>query len=154
MSDYNLNLSIQRKIIYIFLTFLFSLFLVLVLLSGYFAYKKFTLSYEYCKSFGEIHSEIGWTLKKNIDSCLKLTNKISGEVFFDTKIYTDRNGFRIHKFEQSVSSDILAIGDSWTFGYGVNGDETYPYFLSKLLEKPIYNSGIPAFGSASTYLYT
>jgi hypothetical protein len=124
------------------------------LLSGYFAYKKFTLSYEYCKSFGEIHSEIGWTLKKNIDSCLKLTNKISGEVFFDTKIYTDRNGFRIHKFEQSVSSDILAIGDSWTFGYGVNGDETYPYFLSKLLEKPIYNSGIPAFGSASTYLYT
>ena len=47
----------------------------------------------------------------------------------------------------------MAIGDSWTFGYGVNGDETYPYFLSKLLNQHIHNSGIPAFGSASTYLY-
>ena len=153
MSNNQSNLSITKKIVFTLIsTFIFFVILGLMVTS-YFGYKKLTLSYAYCNSFGEIHSEIGWVLKKNIDSCLKLSNKISGEVFFDSSIYTDNNGFRTQSSGNSSSSSILSIGDSWTFGYGVNGDETYPYFLSKLLGQPIFNSGVPAFGSASTYLY-
>jgi hypothetical protein len=153
MSDLEKKISSPKKIIFVFLSFIISIVIIGLLVVSFFAYKKLTLSYDYCESFGEINSQIGWALKKNASSCLKLSNKISGEIFFDSLIYTDRNGFRTEKENQNKESSILAIGDSWTFGYGVNGDETYPYFLSELLDQPIHNSGVPAFGSGSTYVY-
>jgi hypothetical protein len=153
MSDRNSNLTITKKISFILVITITSLIIMGLIVTGYFTFKKFNLSYDYCKSFGEIDSEIGWTLKKDIDSCLILQSRITKEVFFDTKIYTDNYGFRTDKFGNTSLSSILAIGDSWTFGYGVNGDETYPYFLSKLLDEPVHNSGVPAYGSASNYLY-
>ena len=153
MLDINSNITTSKKITFFLVILISSLVTFLLLFSGYFAYKKLSLSYDYCNSFGKIDSEIGWVLEKNVNSCLSLSNKISGEVFFDTKIYTDANGFRTDKIDNNVLSSFLAIGDSWTFGYGVNGDETYPYYLSKLLKEPVHNSGVPAYGSASTYLY-
>jgi hypothetical protein len=153
MSDLEKEIASPKKIIFVFLSFIISIVIIGLLVVSFFSYKKLTLSYDYCKSFGEINSQIGWVLKKNTSSCLKLSNKISGEIFFDSLIYTDRNGFRTEKENQNKESSILAIGDSWTFGYGVNGDETYPYFLSELLGQPIHNSGVPAFGSGSTYVY-
>ncbi len=153
MSKINSNPTITKKISFILIITIISLIIFGLLTVSYFAYKKLTLSYDYCRSFGEIDSKIGWVLKKDIDSCLTLKNKIMGEVYFDTKIYTDSNGFRTDKRGNASPSSILAIGDSWTFGYGVDGDETYPYFLSKLLGEPVHNSGVPAYGSASTYLY-
>jgi hypothetical protein len=144
--------SISKKIIFFVISVCISLIVITLIITGYFAYKKLSLSYDYCQSFGEINSEIGWTLKKNVKSCLTLTNRISGEVYFDTKIFTDTNGFRSSNEEKSEDGSILAIGDSWTFGYGVNYEETYPFYLSKLLDEPVYNSGVPAYGSASNYL--
>ena len=136
MPDIKSNITTSKKIIFFLVILIFSLVTFLLLFSGYFAYKKLSLSYDYCNSFGKIDSEIGWVLEKNVNSCLSLSNKISGEVFFDTKIYTNANGFRTDKIDNNVLSSFLAIGDSWTFGYGVNGDETYPYYLSKLLKEP------------------
>ena len=153
MSDLEKDISSSNKIILVVFSFIISFAVIVLLVVGFFAYKKLTLSYDYCESFGEINSQIGWTLKKNTSSCLKLSNRISGEIFFDSLIYTDNNGFRTEKENQNKESSILAIGDSWTFGYGVNGDETFPYLLSRLLDQPIHNSGVPAFGSASTYVY-
>ena len=104
MSNNQSNLSITKKIVFTLIsTFIFFVILGLMVTS-YFGYKKLTLSYAYCNSFGEIHSEIGWVLKKNIDSCLKLSNKISGEVFFDSSIYTDNNGFRTQSSGNSSSN--------------------------------------------------
>lgn len=153
MSKINSNPTMVKKISFILIATIISLIIFGALVVGYFTYKKLTLSYDYCQSFGKIDSKIGWVLEKDIDSCLSLKNKINGEVYFDTKIHTDSNGFRTDKRGDTPPSSILAIGDSWTFGYGVDGDETYPYFLSKLLGEPVHNSGVPAYGSASTYLY-
>lgn len=57
---------------------------------------------------------------------------------------------------------VLALGDSYTFGFGVEGNETYPFFLEKLLNAnpggrykfQVINAGF-ASGSAtdSQYLY-
>ena len=152
MLKINQELSFSKKIIFFSISTIFSLLFILLIITGYFAYKKLILSYDYCKSFGEINSEIGWTLKKDTISCLSLTNKITGEVFFDTKIFIDNNGFRSSENESRKMSNFLTIGDSWTFGYGVNHEETYPYFLSKLLNEPVHNSGIPAYGTGSNYL--
>jgi len=126
-----------------------------LLVTIYYGFQKLTNSYEYCKSFGQIDDELGWRLKENTTSCLSLKNYITGEVYFDTKIYTDNYGFRSagNKDEQKyLSNSILAIGDSWTFGYGVDFEEAYPYQLSLLLGKDVVNSGVPAYGSGSTYL--
>ena len=153
MTKTDQNQSLSKKITFFFISILFSFVIVVLITAGYFVYKKLSLSYDYCKSFGKIDTEIGWTLKKNISSCLTLSNSISGEVFFDTEIFTDINGFRSAASGSNVISSILAIGDSWTFGYGVNQDETYPFFLSRLLGEPVHNSGVPAYGSASNYLY-
>ena len=49
------------------------------------------------------------------------------------------------------TQSILAIGDSWTFGYCVNFEETYPFFLENSLRIPVTNLGVPAYGSGSTY---
>lgn len=153
MTGIDPHTTVTKKISFVLIIIITILIVFGLFMGGYFTYKKLTLSYDYCKSFGEIDSEIGWTLKKDFDSCLTLKNYITGEVYFDTTIYTDSNGFRIHEKSNTSSSSVLAIGDSWTFGYGVNGDETYPYFLSKLLDEPVHNSGVPAYGSASSYLY-
>ena len=155
MNQNNTELGTVKKATF-YITIVFIVFTILMLLfAGYFAYKKMTLSYDYCQSFGEIDSEIGWTLKKNISSCLTLKNRIRVEVYFDTKIYTDNNGFRVgSEGIQTPLNPILAIGDSWTFGVGVNYNQSYPYFLSRLLKYPAANAGIPAYGSASTYLYS
>lgn len=152
MSRLDSRPSLAKKISFT-LVILVSFILILILsIAIYFAYKKMSLSYDYCQSFGEIDSEVGWVLKKNVVSCLTLKNRLADEVYFDTTIYTDSNGFRTHKNGINLSSSYLAIGDSWTFGYGVNGNETYPYYLSQLLDEPVHNAGVPAYGSASTYV--
>lgn len=40
------------------------------------------------------------------------------------------------------SSDILTLGDSFTFGWGVNEQESWPGLLESQLDTPIYNLGI------------
>jgi len=52
---------------------------------------------------------------------------------------------------------ILILGDSYTFGYGVSDDETYPAFLeTKLQAEPgdfqVINMGVNAYGTDQEYL--
>jgi lysophospholipase L1-like esterase len=45
--------------------------------------------------------------------------------------------------ELTAGDPILAFGDSITFGYGVNPQESYPAILSQLSGHPVVNAGIP-----------
>ncbi len=125
-----------------------------VLVGGYLGFRKLTFSYGYCGSYGEFDSELGWRLKPNASSCLSLRNHLTGRVFFDTTIYTNSLGFRDSAPLQHVDNPgVIAIGDSWTFGYGVNYEDTYPHLLSRLTMEPVANMGIPAYGAGSTLLH-
>ena len=96
---------------------------------------------------------LGWKLNENAVSCFSLTNPLKGTTYFDTKIYTNKFGFRDVGIDSEVpKNSIVALGDSWTFGYGVDFDESYPFILSKILNIPVVNMGIPAYGSAATIL--
>lgn len=120
--------------------------------AGYFGYKKLNYSFEFGKSFGEFDNELGWTLKKNASSYIRGRSLLTGKTYFDSSVYTDALGFRSQKpGTKSLPGGIVTIGDSWTFGYCVNYEETYPYFLEKLLNIPVTNLGVPAYGSGSTY---
>jgi hypothetical protein len=58
---------------------------------------------------------------------------------FSIKIVTNDQGFRmlehIDTEREKHKTRIVTVGDSYTFGYGVNNDETYPFQLSKLLNQ-------------------
>lgn len=120
--------------------------------AGYFLYRKLTFSYDYCEPYGQIDRQTGWRLKSSANSCLKLQNHLTGKVYFDTKIYTNMLGFRSASPQTSSAQTrpIAAIGDSWTFGYGVDYDESFPHFLEKELGVATLNLGVPAYGSGST----
>ena len=49
------------------------------------------------------------------------------------RVQTDANGFRL-----PITGDVLCLGDSMTFGWGVEGDETFPARLGGI------NVGVPA----------
>lgn len=126
--------------------------LPLTLLAAFYGYRKLTLSYDYCGPYGQVDSKAGWVLKPNASSCLSLKNHLSGEVFFDTKIYTNQLGFRDIATDRVVPKNAVAvIGDSHTFGYGVNFESSFPYLLSKELQAPTINMGVPAYGSGSVF---
>jgi hypothetical protein len=120
--------------------------------TGYFLFRKLTFSYDYCEPYGQIDSQIGWRLKPDANSCLKLQNHLTGKVYFDTKIYTNTLGFRSAAPQTTMEQTrpIAVIGDSWTFGYGVDYEESFPHFLEKELGVATLNLGVPAYGSGST----
>ena len=54
-----------------------------------------------------------------------------------------------HPIKKAAPGDtILAFGDSITYGYGVNPDESYPSVLSQLSGHPVVNAGISGETSA------
>ena len=48
-------------------------------------------------------------------------------------------GFRDCSYKQYQGNEILAIGDSFTLGLGVNAEQIWPSILSKLLDYPVRN---------------
>jgi hypothetical protein len=55
----------------------------------------------------------------------------------------DENGFRNKKL---TSVDIVALGDSHTYGYNVSSDNSWPKLLGRKLKKNVYNFGIGGYG--------
>lgn len=147
------TLTKQKKKFFYLLTVGLVIFIPLACFFGFFAFRKLTFSYDYCGSYGKLDEELGWKLKENASSCLSLNNFLTGETYFDSKIYTNNLGFRDIETNRDVPKGaITAIGDSWTFGYGINYEETFPYLLSQQIDFPVVNMGIPAYGSGSTLL--
>jgi len=55
----------------------------------------------------------------------------------------DENGFRNKKL---TSVDIVALGDSHTYGYNVSSDNSWPKLLGRKLKKNVYNFGVGGYG--------
>lgn len=53
---------------------------------------------------------------------------------------------------QHGTGEILALGDSFTFGSEVEDTDTWPYVLSFLLGRPVANAGVGGHGLDQTYL--
>jgi hypothetical protein len=67
---------------------------------------------------------------------------------------TIRQGLRINpKFDPSAPNNpILAVGDSFVFGYQVSDDETWPALLEKRLNRRVVNGGVSGYGSLAAVL--
>ena len=152
MAEIKRPLSPQKQILFWCCLVIIVVMIPFIFATGYFAYKKINYSFEFGEKFGQFDDELGWTLKKNSSSYIRGKSLITGKTYFDSTVYTDELGFRSQSpGTQHVPEGIVAIGDSWTFGYCVDYEESYPYFLEKLSNIPVTNLGVPAYGSGSTY---
>ena len=60
-------------------------------------------------------------------------------------VSTNSMGFRSPELEKTKSKKrILCLGDSVTFGWGVQDEESYPSLLAKELNAEVINAGVPA----------
>lgn len=61
----------------------------------------------------------------------------------------DHNGFR--NPQALNNTDIATLGDSHTFGFNVKPEYSWPYQLSRMTNKTVYNFGIGNYGIAQYY---
>ncbi len=61
----------------------------------------------------------------------------------------DANGFRNRKTNSLEGSDILAVGDSHTYGNNVASENSWPAVLSRATGLKVYNSGVGSYGIAT-----
>lgn len=76
---------------------------------------------------------------------------------------TDENSFRfVHRSGEINISDrpysIVAVGDSFTYGFGVNSEESYPATLERLIRQSgqttiVHNAGVSGYGIDQEYIY-
>ena len=80
---------------------------------------------------------------------------------FKNALYSvNSDGFRGEEFPASLADKrvILAIGESTTFGWGVNEQQTYPYFLQQRFNHAnepvlVINAGTPSYSSSQVFAY-
>jgi|GEM_PF-2367361 len=65
---------------------------------------------------------------------------------FDTHIVTDAEGFRKESLGSAGKPRALVIGDSFSFGWGVEPKDTFSAILSRSHHIPASSKGIPGFG--------
>lgn len=70
---------------------------------------------------------------------------------FADSIFTDSSGFRTNNYSTTTAippkPTIICLGDSYTLGWGVQQDETYPAQLQSMLGQPVLNTGMSSYGT-------
>jgi len=96
---------------------------------------------------------IPWQLKP-------LTETRQRDIFgeYDVPIRINNLGLRDKDYDEELNSDIkkiLLLGDSMTFGYGVEQEQSYPKTLEKLLGDYYFviNSGVGGYSPDVEYIY-
>lgn len=121
---------------------------------GYYAYARLTFPAYSCGSFAKLDSQIGWVLAPNAQSCIGGRRPFSQDPpWFEATVFTDMNGFRAASAgEETARGGIMAIGDSWTFGYGVAFEQSYPGILADILGERVVVAASPAYSATQSLL--
>lgn len=110
-------------------------------------FPKFTFYYIYPSGlFENAEDPLDFRMIPNFEG------KMVGEYNVDIKINSD--GLR--DYEHSQTGDdfrILALGDSFAFGQGVNIDDTFLNIIEKQLDVEIIKAGVPAYGQDNQLHY-
>jgi len=77
------------------------------------------------------------------------------ENYWHTRVTIDSRSFRSHpQLAPAGAPMILAAGDSFTFGDGVNDDESWPAHLERLSSQHVVNAGVFGYGLDQMVLRT
>ncbi len=147
-----MSMNIKQFLFFAIATILITTISIIFAVGLYAIYLRLDYSFDIGPQFSRFDDELGWTLKPNTKSYINGSSPLRNTRYFESSVYTEANGFRSSEEQNPASTQsIVTIGDSWTFGYCVNYEETYPFFLQTNLGMPVINMGIPAYGSGSTY---
>ena len=75
---------------------------------------------------------------------------LTGE--FDVAVAIDQRGMRERDRPAAAAPAVLAIGDSMTFGEGVEAGETFSALLEESTGYPIWNAGVPGYNTRQMML--
>ncbi|MCW8885640.1 MAG: SGNH/GDSL hydrolase family protein, partial [Motiliproteus sp.] len=112
---------------------------------------KLTQDDEITPGLLQYHSQFGWVLAKNWQGNHKHHD-------FEVNYNTDSQGYRISDSRdkngsKNVEKTVAFIGDSFTFGLGVNDDQTFTALLNQKDPTTKYlNLGIPGYSTDQQYL--
>lgn len=138
-----------KKKIYIVNFFFFFIFYIIADVLFSTLYFKESVDYK-CYNYSD--DGLFYKLKENCFAKMRLLSEITS---FD--VYTDKNGYRYSgtKKLSETQTSVLFLGDSFTFGVGVDWENTFTGILEKEIEKKynIYNLGVPSY-SPTTYKYS
>jgi hypothetical protein len=100
--------------------------------------------------YTEYDSELGWISKKN----QKIKNMYGKNIYLITNSERFRNRNEISPVKPAGKKRWIYMGDSFTFGYGVDNDHTYCSYVSKIEPQIEYvNMGQGGYGCDQMYLW-
>ena len=88
--------------------------------------------------------EFGWIGAKGNYRFAALTPE--GRTVYDVRYTIGDDGFRVTPLASTSGDKIVFYGDSFTFGDGLNDDETLPYNFAQLTGRPVKNYGFHGYG--------
>ncbi|WP_207515102.1 SGNH/GDSL hydrolase family protein [Longitalea luteola] len=87
----------------------------------------------------EYNAGLFYTLKPNVATCFSNPE-------FNTRVKANKAGVRDDD-QSLLGPSVICIGDSFTFGWGVEQENAFPQLLEKLSGKKVLNAGIPSYGT-------
>jgi len=138
------------KTILAILSFLF-FFLIFDLIFSNFIYKeKLNLRYDCFDYKNYSFNNIDYHDYKLLKRCMATEKQRTVKPY---KVYTDDNGYRYSKkAREKKLKNIVFLGDSFTYGYGVNYKDSFTGIIGNKLENyEIYNLAVPGYGVQKYY---
>lgn len=146
-------MSTRKRLLFWAIMLALPVLVLLLVIEGYYLYGYLTLRADYCRSFARLDGEIGWTLAPDTESCIVGRSSAFGEVAYRATVHTNADGARVPaEGAPTPRGGVLAIGDSWTFGYGIDGDETFAAQLAARHDRPAALFASPAYSGAQALL--
>ena len=139
-----------KKVLFWGITLSIPFIFLLACILGYYAYHKIKYNDKYCGSFAQIDAQAGWVLKNNASSCYGFWESSNGtRRGFSSTVFTDRNGFRAAAAGGNTAREgIMVVGDSWTFGHGVDYEQSFPAQLAGRTQTGVVAVASPGYGAA------
>jgi hypothetical protein len=102
----------------------------------------------------EHDSQLGWRLKPGVVA-------LSSAFEYAITVRTDAMGLRVEEdasAQREVPHRVLVVGDSFAFGWGVEGDETFAARLqeelvARGLQASVLNAGVPGYSTDQEFLF-
>lgn len=91
--------------------------------------------------------ELGWRFEADV-----VSRQTSAD--FDVEIRTDSRGHRVGRDASADSARlrVVFVGDSATFGWGVEVEESFPFLVGRMLDVDVVNLGVSGYGTDQQYL--
>lgn len=119
----------------------------------YYFHGYLTIPVNYCRSFALLDEEIGWILAPNSESCIEGAESETGQPVFSATVFVNGDGARAQSSQATTpTGGLLALGDSWTFGYGIDWKDTFAAQLDDIHGRPTALFASPAYSGAQALL--